>query len=280
MGRQGVVVSSRPAAAVQPVATMSPLPPRPPKKRYLMENPPRLGGLTEVSAPPAGDLTNRALPRTGDSAPPAANGFNGARHRQTDDMEPLNLTTSPTTEVRLSRIVDNVVEKMLTKAQGDSGRQGDPLRLWFTNQFERSQRPDGPPGARPQSASPRLAGAEPPPAAQPAAAGDAAAGSGVVEVTIGMSETISRVIDSVYRQEDAERRGAGAHGRRSPPSAPPPPPPVPPPPPPPPVPLRPAVVVMDSDADGGAARREGLRQEMDARRPASPELRPPPAARG
>ncbi|XP_037073388.1 uncharacterized protein LOC119094434 [Pollicipes pollicipes] len=148
MGRQGVVVSSRPAAAVQPVATMSPLPPRPPKKRYLMENPPRLGGLTEVSAPPAGDLTNRALPRTGDSAPPAANGFNGARHRQTDDMEPLNLTTSPTTEVRLSRIV----------------------------------------------------------------------------------------------------------GQR--------------------------VVVMDSDADGGAARREGLRQEMDARRPASPELRPPPAARG
>ena len=49
MGRHGAVASTLPPAAVQSPPTMPPMPHMPPKKRYLMENPQRPGGLIQLA---------------------------------------------------------------------------------------------------------------------------------------------------------------------------------------------------------------------------------------
>lgn len=118
---------------------------------------------------------------------------------------PLNLTTAATTEVKLSRIVDRVVEKMLKKGGMDNGKSGDPLRLWFTNQFETRQRSESGSSPSPgqKSASPKLpspAAAGSPDQPSPGQLEPAADQAGLTELRIGMSDTINRVIDNVYRQ--------------------------------------------------------------------------------
>ncbi|XP_043195092.1 SH3 and multiple ankyrin repeat domains protein 1-like [Amphibalanus amphitrite] len=214
---------------------------------------------SQISAPPPVQVSAPATTGRGSTRPP-----------------PAPLPSDPETEVQFSSLMDRVVEGMLPpRDPAETERQGDPLRLWFTNEFDSRQQPAGraPPPPPPKVSNtvtvqsvtsvptalvggPQKTPTKPPPpptdtrhyaqdmamdmskpARSPVAPGrcrpgpveqrlgDTAAASATVhaaaertgterpdgdgvEVKIGMSEAINRVIDSVYRRDQAtaERR--------------------------------------------------------------------------